>query len=124
MTTRGDKGRMADRPSLHIRYKNLLLRGSTVAMGLVLAFGFAASIVFWGGFNTAFEMTNTEAFCMSCHSMKDNVYVEYKSSVHYSNRSGVRATCHDADFSNAAASLRQTMVARPQRGVTTLLRRT
>jgi len=86
---------MPDRSSLLERYKNLLTRGSTVAMGLVLAFGFVAGIVFWGGFNTALEMTNTEAFCISCHSMKDNVYEEYKSSIHYSNRSGVRATCSD-----------------------------
>ncbi len=47
-----------------MRYRNLLTRGSTVAMGLVLAFGFAAGIVFWGGFNTALEMTNTESFCI------------------------------------------------------------
>jgi cytochrome c-type protein NapC len=62
-------------------------------MGLVLAFGFVAGIVFWGGFNATLELTNTEAFCISCHSMRDNVYAEYTESIHYSNRSGVRATC-------------------------------
>ena len=86
---------MGNRPNVLVRYKNLLTRGSTVAMGLVLAFGFAAGIIFWGGFNTVLEATNTEAFCISCHSMKDNVYEEYKTSIHYSNRSGVRATCSD-----------------------------
>ena len=50
-------------------------------------------IVGLGGFNTAMEVTNTEAFCISCHEMWDKVYQEYKKTVHYSNRTGVRATC-------------------------------
>lgn len=57
--------------------------------------GFIAGIVFWGGFNTALEVTNTETFCISCHEMRDNVFVELKSTIHYTNRSGVRATCPD-----------------------------
>jgi cytochrome c-type protein NapC len=57
--------------------------------------GFIAGIVFWGGFNTALEITNTERFCISCHEMRDNVYAELKSTIHYTNRSGVRATCPD-----------------------------
>ena len=51
--------------------------------------------MFWGGFNWALALTNTEAFCISCHEMKDNVYKEYKETIHYSNRTGVRATCPD-----------------------------
>ena len=69
---------MGDRPNFLLRCWSLLSRGSTVAMGLVLAFGFAAGIVFWGGFNWGMEATNTEAFCIGCHEMKDNVYVEYQ----------------------------------------------
>ena len=61
----------------------------------LLVAGFAAGIIFWGGFNTALEATNTLEFCVSCHEMRDTVYVEYKESVHYSNRSGVRAVCPD-----------------------------
>ncbi|WP_404422247.1 cytochrome c3 family protein [Thalassospira australica] len=57
--------------------------------------GFVAGIIFWGGFNTALEATNTEKFCISCHEMRDNVFAELKSTIHYSNRSGVRATCPD-----------------------------
>lgn len=56
---------------------------------------FAAGIIFWGGFNTALEYTNREAFCISCHEMKDNVYEEYRNTIHYQNRTGVRATCPD-----------------------------
>ncbi len=54
-----------------------------------------AGIVLWGGFNTAMEATNDLEFCISCHEMRDNVYPEYKKTVHYSNFSGVRAICSD-----------------------------
>jgi cytochrome c-type protein NapC len=37
------------------------------------------------------EATNTERFCISCHEMNDNVYQEYKETIHSSNRTGVRA---------------------------------
>jgi len=56
---------------------------------------FLAGVLFWGAFNTAMEYTNREAFCIGCHEMQENVYVEYQNTVHYSNRSGVRATCPD-----------------------------
>jgi len=56
---------------------------------------FAVGIIFWGGFNTVLEASNSEAFCISCHEMRDNVYEELKKTIHYSNRSGVRATCAD-----------------------------
>lgn len=62
---------------------------------LLLVGGFVAGIIFWGGFNTALEMTNREEFCISCHEMKDNVYAEYRNTIHYQNRTGVRATCPD-----------------------------
>jgi len=65
------------------------------SLGTLLIVGFISGIVFWGGFNTAMEMTNSEEFCISCHEMKDNVYQEYKQTIHYSNRTGVRATCPD-----------------------------
>jgi cytochrome c-type protein NapC len=57
--------------------------------------GFFAGIIFWGGFHTALEATNTIEFCTSCHEMHDNVYEEYKGTVHDSNRTGVRAVCPD-----------------------------
>ncbi len=68
---------------------------STATLGSLLIAGFVAGVIFWGGFNTAMEATNTEAFCIGCHEMKDNVYQEYKDTIHYSNRTGVRATCPD-----------------------------
>jgi cytochrome c-type protein NapC len=61
----------------------------------LLSVGFIGGILFWGGFHTGLEMTNTLEFCVSCHEMRDTVYQEYKTSIHYSNRSGVRAICSD-----------------------------
>lgn len=52
-------------------------------------------VLLWGGFNTVLEATNTETFCISCHEMRDNVYEEYKTTIHYQNPAGVRATCPD-----------------------------
>ncbi|MCL1961257.1 MAG: NapC/NirT family cytochrome c [Desulfovibrionaceae bacterium] len=61
----------------------------------VLFAAFVVGILFWGAFNTALEWTNREEFCISCHEMRDNVYKEYRATVHYQNRTGVRATCPD-----------------------------
>ena len=56
---------------------------------------FVIGIIFWGGFHTGLEMTNTLEFCTTCHEMRDTVYPEYKETIHYSNRTGVRAICSD-----------------------------
>ena len=73
------------------------LGGSSAKTSLLTIVGssIVGGIIFWGGFNTAMEATNTQEFCISCHEMRDNVYAEFKKSVHYSNRVGVRATCPD-----------------------------
>jgi len=68
---------------------------SKYSLGLLLIIGFVAGIIFWGGFHYSMEVTNTEEFCISCHEMENFVYAEYKQTVHYSNRTGVRATCPD-----------------------------
>ena len=68
---------------------------SKAALWVILLMGFFGGVIFWGGFNTAMEATNTMTFCISCHEMRDNVYQEYKQTIHYSNRTGVRATCSD-----------------------------
>lgn len=65
------------------------------AWGAIALVGFVGGIVFWGGFNTAMEATNTLKFCVSCHAMEHTVYQEYKESTHYRNASGVRAICSD-----------------------------
>lgn len=63
-------------------------------LALLLA-GFVGGIIFWGGFNTGMEATNRMEFCIGCHEMRDNVYKEYQQTIHYANRSGVRAICSD-----------------------------
>jgi cytochrome c-type protein NapC len=74
---------LASRPSRHL------------SLGFLTLGGFLCGVLFWGGFNTALEATNTETFCVSCHEMHDNVYQELQRTVHFANRSGVRATCPD-----------------------------
>ena len=65
------------------------------SLGFLTMGGFIAGIMFWGAFNTALEVTNTETFCTGCHEMRNNVFVELQPTIHYTNRSGVRATCPD-----------------------------
>ena len=61
---------------------------------VVFFVGILSGIIFWGGFHTVVEETNSLAFCISCHEMTP-VYEEYKASVHYKNAAGVRAICSD-----------------------------
>ena len=75
--------RTLNRPPVHI------------SLGLLIIAGFFAGIIFWGGFNTALDITNTEEFCIGCHEMEANVYQELQETVHWENRTGVRATCPD-----------------------------
>jgi cytochrome c-type protein NapC len=84
MTSEPDK-----KPPIWRRY---FLWGMPVA-GIAAAF--VAGIIFWGGFNTAMEATNTKDFCISCHEMRDFVYEEYTGTIHDVNRSGVGAVCSD-----------------------------
>lgn len=69
--------------------------GTRFSILSLLVVGGFGGVILWGGFNTAMEATNTLGFCISCHEMRDTVYQEYKKTIHYSNRTGVRATCSD-----------------------------
>ena len=72
---------------------NEVLRGRSPIVVLVLGVG--AGVIFWGGFHTAMEASNTMTFCITCHEMRATVYEEYKETVHFKNPSGVQATCAD-----------------------------
>lgn len=63
----------------------VLVAGVLVLAGAVLVVGGAAGLA-W---------TETEKFCIGCHEMRDNVYAEYKGTIHDRNRAGVRAICSD-----------------------------
>ncbi len=65
---------------------------SSAAMGFILLLGFSGGIIFWGGFNMGMELTNSEEFCGGCHAP---IVAEIQETIHYSNRSGVRAICSD-----------------------------
>ncbi|WP_026879389.1 pentaheme c-type cytochrome TorC [Ignatzschineria larvae DSM 13226] len=75
---------------------NLFLRPSMrIGLGVLVTGGFIAGILFWNAFDTGLKYTNSEAFCISCHTMGDNVYPELQETVHFKNRTGVRAYCAD-----------------------------
>jgi cytochrome c-type protein NapC len=67
-------------------------RYSVLALLLV---GGVGGVLFWGGFNWGIELTNSLEFCTSCHEMRDTVFQEYKQTIHYQNKVGVRAICPD-----------------------------
>ena len=90
MTNQDDKQQKQTR-----RFGFLRRPSSKYSLGAILVVGVALGVIFWGGFNTVMEATNTESFCISCHEMGDNVYPEYQQTIHYTNRTGVRATCPD-----------------------------
>ena len=71
---------------------------SKAAAGVILGLGFAGGILFWGAFNTGMEATNSEEFCSSCHAP---IVEEIRETIHYSNRSGVRAICSDCHVPHA-----------------------
>ena len=68
---------------------------SKYGWGAILVAGGIGGVVFWGGFNTFMEYTNTLRFCVSCHEMDQLVFQEYKKTIHYTNRTGVRVICSD-----------------------------
>jgi cytochrome c-type protein NapC len=70
-----------------------------IPVGAFFALGVGAAG--WISFETVLAATNTEAFCISCHEMKDNVYAEFLGTIHDKNRTGVRATCPDCHVPKA-----------------------
>jgi cytochrome c-type protein NapC len=66
-------------------WRVLIFAALALAVSTLLVVGGAAGLA-W---------TNTEQFCVGCHAMRDNVYAEFKGTIHDVNRSGVRAVCSD-----------------------------
>lgn len=63
------------------------LVGGTILIALLIG-----GVLLAGG-AAGLAWTNTEGFCTGCHEMRDNVYAEFKGTIHDTNRSGVRAIC-------------------------------
>jgi len=55
----------------------------------------------YGGFSVFAHTTNSLEFCISCHEMEVGPYAEYKTSIHYANRTGVRVVCADCHVPTA-----------------------
>jgi cytochrome c-type protein NapC len=67
---------------------------SRVTLGLGVLFGaVVVAFVLMTAGAAGLAWTNTEEFCIGCHEMKNNVYAEFKGTIHDVNRSGVRAIC-------------------------------
>ncbi|HEX9718903.1 MAG TPA: NapC/NirT family cytochrome c [Ramlibacter sp.] len=94
-STDGSIFRNGGSPGFLRRFWARLNRPSRFSFLAVSTIFFVGGVLFWGGFHTGVDMTNTLEFCTTCHEMRDTVYQEYKQSVHYSNRAGIRAICSD-----------------------------
>lgn len=64
----------------------------TLGAGIVLGTILLGGVLLTAG-AAGLAWTNTEKFCIGCHEMRDNVYAEFKGTIHDMNRSGVRAIC-------------------------------
>lgn len=71
-----------------------LRRNWKLLLGIGVASLFAAVLLVIGG-AAGLAWTSTETFCIGCHEMRNNVYAEYKDTIHDRNRTGVRAICTD-----------------------------
>lgn len=91
-----DQDKQAKKPGFLKRSWQFIARPAvSLSVGFLTFSGIIIGVLFWGGFHWALEATNTEAFCIGCHEMRDNVYAEYEGTIHQNNSSGVRATCPD-----------------------------
>ena len=66
----------------------------TLGLGVVVLTMFIGGTLLAAG-AAGLAWTNTEGFCIGCHEMRENVYAEFKDTIHDKNRSGVRAVCAD-----------------------------
>src|ERR1043166_6944453 len=84
------------KPKFLDRLRTRLGRHAPLKLAIVATFlGLFIGVAGMLGSTYGLAWTNTEKFCTGCHEMKDNVYAEYKGTIHDSNRSGVRAPCPD-----------------------------
>ena len=77
------------------RVKQIIQNRASTSPWLLASVLIVLGICFWGAFNWSLKISNTEDFCISCHEMNEFIYTDFKNSVHYTNASGVRATCPD-----------------------------
>src|SRR5690554_1091531 len=79
-------------------WRRITIMGASLGAAVIF---FLGGILFWGGFNTVMEATNSFKFCSTaCHEMSW-VHEEYLDRPHYQNPTGVGATCSDCHVPDA-----------------------
>jgi trimethylamine-N-oxide reductase cytochrome c-type subunit TorC len=73
------------------------------AIGMFVAGGLLTALLFVG-FDVVAHVTESNKFCTSCHSMRDN-FAEYQGTVHFQNRMGVQAKCSDCHVAEGGLPL-------------------
>src|SRR3954463_479407 len=76
----------------------------TLGVGVLLGALAVAFVMLTAG-AAGLAWTNTEAFCIGCHEMKNNVYAEFKGTIHDINRTGVRAICSNCHVPHEPVAL-------------------
>ncbi len=66
----------------------------TLTLGVMLT-ALVGSVLLMTVGAAAMAYTNTQNFCIGCHEMRDNVYAEFKGTIHDVNRTGVHVICSD-----------------------------
>ncbi|MCL6268787.1 NapC/NirT family cytochrome c [Sansalvadorimonas sp. 2012CJ34-2] len=61
---------------------------------------FSVGILVVPAFQFSMDVTGSNQFCSSCHLKMDTVVQEYQESIHFSNRTGIKATCSDCHIPN------------------------
>ena len=77
--------------------KHWWLFGMPIGGMLAVFFGILGGV----GFTATMHLTNENAFCYYCHVGMDTVVEEYEASSHFSNQSGIAATCADCHVPQA-----------------------
>lgn len=77
------------------RLWNCLRNPSPISLGVILLVGMLIGVFSTVSFDRTMEVVGSNEFCISCHEMENTPYKEYLLSTHYSNDSGVQATCSD-----------------------------
>lgn len=67
----------------------------------LLVAGIAIGVSGWLAMNAGLAATSSEAFCISCHEIRINTYPQLQKTSHYSNATGVNATCADCHIPKA-----------------------
>jgi len=67
----------------------------SIPLGVILVVGMIGGMSLLGTSTIFLDKSESLEYCISCHEMENNVYQEYKQTIHYTNRTGVRVVCAD-----------------------------